>query len=105
MSKTLFLMTRFWYEVLKFGYEYSFGDMKISYAKYYKLESKMDLTTRIPLQNEDTWIVEACFPKSSQDQLAVNSYSLFSLAKQLSTVVELEPVDHTILQSKLVYRD
>jgi len=79
--------------------------MKISYSKYYKLGSKLDLATRISLQDENTWIVEAFFPQSSQDQLTVNSNSLFSLAKQLSTVVDLAPVDHTVLQSKIVYRD
>jgi Med18 protein len=79
--------------------------MKISYSKYYKLATKLDLATRIPLQEENTWIVEACFPKSSQDQLAFNSGLLFSLAKQLSSIVDLAPVDHTILQTRIVYRD
>ncbi len=69
------------------------------------MQEKFAINTATPFGNSESWIVQIQIPGCSQEQLAQKSHLLFQLALQLSGIVTLSVVDHTILQTKFKYKN
>ncbi|KAF7721165.1 hypothetical protein EC973_005147 [Apophysomyces ossiformis] len=92
------------FEIVRKGYLLAYEThIKITITQLYKLKTKVDISSAVPVQGEDLWVVEIMSIPTTQEQVNQMAEQLVKFKALLNGIVELEYVDTRALQNKIHY--